>query len=276
MNCSDGERYVGFFDIIGFKSWVAIDGSKSVFEYIKGYLDMMIKQSLPGAIVNSDLSVEYEVKYVDYVFFSDSIVFYSKDNSYESLHSLITACNSFMNVFISGVSYLTRGGIAYGEFYSDMETNSYVGQALIDAYILEENIDWLGVCFDKSIEQTAAFNKFKVEYPHLIFKSLTPLKSSNEYPYSINWADNEKLEDGTIFQLPEKYERLNQGISFNSFKSLDDCLTRRITELNKLSSLNHEKTSTLNIDNEINKLKLRIDRTVEFIRHCETKIKQLV
>ena len=61
MDCYEGKRYVAFFDILGFKSWIKTDGSKKVFEYVKGYLDMMTKSSLPEATVNADMSVNFEI-----------------------------------------------------------------------------------------------------------------------------------------------------------------------------------------------------------------------
>jgi hypothetical protein len=154
MDCYSGNRYVAFFDILGFKSWIEQKGSLEVFNYVKGYLDMMIKSSMPGATVNSDMSVNLEVQNVDYIYFSDTIVYYTKDDTYESFESLVRVASEFVNVFISGVSYMVRGAIAHGEFYVDSETNSYIGQALIDAYQLEESIDWLGLCLDDTVLHT--------------------------------------------------------------------------------------------------------------------------
>lgn len=262
MNCNNGKRFVSFFDILGFKSWIEVDGSKEVFKYVKGYLDMMIKSSLPNAIVNSDMSVEFEVQNVDFVYFSDSIIFYSKDDTEESFKALITASNTFMNVFNCGVSYMLRGAMAYGEFYADDETRSYVGQALIDAYQLEEETNWLGFSFHSSVLETNVFQNFFENNQHLIFKSLIPTTKTNDYPFALNWADNSRCENGDYYQLNSKYFRINEGISFNVYKSLQDCLIRRKKELE------------LKPD-ELRKVEIRISNTLDFIRFCENKIKTL-
>ncbi len=158
---------------------------------------------------------------------------------------------------------MVRGCISYGEFYVDTETNSYIGQALIDAYELEESINWLGLCFDKPAVETENFSKFQHEYPHIIHKSLVPTLKTNLYPYALNWADNSKDKNGAIIPKPyETYKSLNEGISFNAYKSLNNCLERRTKEI---------------IDNpkELEKVTERIENTIKFIEYCENYKKSL-
>lgn len=263
MNCYEGKRYVVFCDILGFKSWIQAEGSKEVFNYVKGYLDMMIKASMPGATVNADMTVNYTEEHISYIYFSDSIVFYSKDDSYDSFKSLMIAANAFMNTFITGVSYMVRGGIAYGEFYVDTETNSYIGQALIDAYALEESINWLGLCFEQSVVDTPNFSKFQQEYPGIIHPSLVPTLRTNLRPYALNWADNGRDKNGVATpRFPKPENRLNSGSSFDAYESLRVCLERRKKEIG---------------DNpiELRKVEERINNTIAFIEHCEDSLKSV-
>ncbi|CUV02159.1 hypothetical protein MGWOODY_Clf848 [hydrothermal vent metagenome] len=45
--------------------------------------------------------------------FSDSIVFYPRDDSYECLRTILAVCGESMNSVIYGSSRMVRGAIAY-------------------------------------------------------------------------------------------------------------------------------------------------------------------
>jgi hypothetical protein len=239
MIVTEGNRYVAFFDILGFKNWVETEGSWNVFVYIRGFMNLMIRASMPKSVVNADMSVDLEPSIISYINFSDSIVFYSRDDSYEAFRSMLKVCAEFMNVIICGPTRAIRGALTHGEFYADPENNAYVGQALIDAYELEEKQDWLGVSLQGSIEGTANFIRAKKESPHLIVQSLVPLKDSSNKPFCLNWIDKDVL-----------------SASFNASKSLDICLNKGLKALKD----DLEKAE---------KLKIRIYNTRKFIEHCQ-------
>lgn len=239
MLVTDGNRYVAFFDILGFSSWVETMGSEEVFVYIRGFLNLMVRASMPNSVVNPDMSVDLESSIISYINFSDSIVYYSKDDSYESFHSMLKVCAELINIVICGPTRMIRGAISHGEFYADPENNAYVGKALIDAYRLEENQEWLGVSLDSIIEDTENFIQAQKEFPHLIVQSLVPLKNSSKKPYCLNWIDDDVVHS-----------------SSNVFKCLDDCFNIGL--------------DTLEGDQEeINKLRRRISNTREFIEFCQ-------
>lgn len=239
MFVSEGNRYVAFFDILGFSSWVETKGSKEVFDYLRGFMNLMIQASMPDSVVNPDMSVDLKQSIISYVNFSDSIVYYSRDDSYEAFCSMLKVCVEFTNVIICGPTRMIRGAVSHGEFYADPENNAYVGKALIDAYKLEEAQDWIGVSLHSSIEGTENFTRAQNEFPHLIVQSLVPLKQSSKKPFCLNWTDN-----GIVHA------------SYNAFRSLDDCL-----KIGLDTAKDNEK--------EISKLQKRISNTREFIEHCQ-------
>jgi hypothetical protein len=236
---TEGNRYVAFFDILGFKNWVEIEGSWNVFVYIRGFMNLIIRASMPKSVVNADMSVDLEPSIISYINFSDSIVFYSLDDSYEAFRSILKVSAEFVNVTICGPTRAIRGALSYGEFYADPENNAYVGQALIDAYELERKQDWLGVCLHSSLEGTANFIRAQKEFPSLIVQSLVPIKDSSNKPFCLNWIDKTTIH-----------------ASFNALKSLDSCLNIGLKALKD----DPEKAE---------KLKIRISNTREFIKHCQ-------
>ena len=189
MLLDDGKRFVAFFDILGFGSWVENVGSMEVFTYVQGFLNLMARSSLPGSVVHPNMSVDVPSSDLGYVMFLDSIVFYSRDDCYECLKTMLAICGEFMNSVICGPSRMVRGAIAYGDFFVDPEVDAYVGQALIEAYRLEGQQDWLALSLDASLTATPQFAKALEEHPGFIVRSLAHLRDSDEKPYCINWAD---------------------------------------------------------------------------------------
>ena len=112
MLLDDGKRFVALFDILGFGSWVENDGSMGVFTYVRGFLNLMVRASLPASVVHPNMSVDVPGSDLGYVMFSDSIVFYSRDDSYECLKTMLAVCGEFMNSVICGPSRMVRGAIA--------------------------------------------------------------------------------------------------------------------------------------------------------------------
>lgn len=243
MLLTEGERFVAFFDILGFNSWIKSVGSKNLFTYTRGLLNLMVHASLPGSIVHQDLSVEIQKSNIGYISFSDSILFYSFDDSYQCLTAMLRVCGEFMNVVICGSLRMLRGAIAHGEFYADPKVNVYVGKALIDAYILEEKQDWLGLSLHESVETVKDFSKAMKEHKGYIVKSLVPLRNnSTKLPYCINWA-NKKYIDA----------------SFNAMDSIKLCYKRELESLKGNSK-------------ELEKLKRRMKNTKDFLKYYNPKI----
>ena len=198
MLVDSGTRYVAFFDILGFSSWLESSGSLEVFTYVRGFLNLMIRASLPGSIVHPDMSVTVENTSIAFINFSDSIVFYTRDDSKECLDTMLQVAGEFMNVVITGPSRMVRGGIAHGDFYADPDSNAYVGQALVDAYRLEGAQDWLGCSIHASVAELRQFEALRREYPNFIVPALTPLRGTDQFLFCLNWADKEYFK-GTSF-----------------------------------------------------------------------------
>lgn len=238
MLVESGKRYVAFFDLLGFSAWLESEGSFNVFTYVRGFLNLMIRASLPGSVVNPDMSVVTNETTIGVINFSDSIVFYSRDDSETCLEAILRVSGEFMNVVITGPSRMIRGGIAYGEFYADPEANAYVGQALVDAYRLEGAQDWLGCSIDDTVEALPKFKRVLSRFPNYIVRALVPLRGTNKMPYCLNWADKKQFSH----------------ISFNAERGINDCEQRARAALGSDTQ-------------ELKKLERRVENTRAFIRH---------
>jgi hypothetical protein len=238
MLVETGKRFVAFFDLLGFSSWLEADGSIEVFTYVRGFLNLMIRASLPGSVVHPDMSVTLENSDVGFINFSDSIVFYSRDDSDTCFDTTLRVCGEFLNGVICGPSRMLRGAISHGEFYADPTANAYVGQALIDAYRLENKQDWLGCSFHPTVVALPQFDRARQKYSNYIVPALVPLRGSTVIPYCLNWADKRQLH----------------YLSFNAEWGLAECEERARNSLRGNPA-------------ELAKLEIRMKHTREFIRH---------
>lgn len=243
MLVEKGQRFVAFFDLLGFSAWLEAEGSLEVFTYVRGFLNLMIRSSLPGSIVNADMSVIVrDESNMGFINFSDSIVFYTKDDSEECLDTMIKVCGEFMNGVITGPSRMIRGAIAHGDFFADPESNAYVGQALVDAYKLEGRQDWLSFSFHDSVVKLKEFRVLAKKYPSFIVPALVPLRGDSDLPFCLNWGDTSQFRE----------------MSFNTERSLLDCYNRA-------------RRSLKNNPKETEKLERRIRLTRDFILHYNPK-----
>ena len=105
-------RYVAYIDIMGFKDMVA---RKEPFE-IYNILEDAI------TVTNNALKAQLTVKsnLTQFTTFSDSILIFSKDDSFDSLYSIIFNVSTITsNLLVKGIPH--KGAIAYGNMAIDFK-----------------------------------------------------------------------------------------------------------------------------------------------------------
>ena len=168
-------RYVAFLDIMGFKDMVARMAHAEVYEMMKK-IDKSRKhvESVDWLKTKSFLAKSTT--------YSDSIIVYSKDESYEAFDFLVSTVAGQTNyLFLEGVPH--KGALAFGMITLDSENSIYFGQPLIDAYLLQEEINFYGILMHASVEQELATKSKKM--PAFTKQYLCPLKSGNANHYTI-------------------------------------------------------------------------------------------
>ncbi|MDE5906520.1 MAG: hypothetical protein K2G66_02670, partial [Alistipes sp.] len=85
--------------------------------------------------------------------FSDSIVLFSNNTTQKSLQTIAEVTRGIMQCAIKQQIPI-KGAIAQGKITCDTSKQLFFGQALIDAYLLEENIYYYGILAHHSIEST--------------------------------------------------------------------------------------------------------------------------
>lgn len=153
-------RYVVYLDIMGFKDLVSRTKHEAIYEMMKKINERkQFNSKVNWGKTNSEL-----VKTTTY---SDSIMIYSKDDSYESLYSTICTTSGLTNDLLTeGIPH--KGALAFGIMTLDTQNSIFFGQPLIDAFLLEGEINFYGILVHGSAEiKIDVFNTGKKTFPFL-------------------------------------------------------------------------------------------------------------
>lgn len=204
---SVGKRAVAFLDILGFKQMLdsmPLEELSKKYETVIQTTEILNKDltrkegEFPSLFPNHPQGARWCIKNV----FSDSIILVSEDDNRESVLKLLVYTWRLTQMFM-GMGMPVRGGISFGEFYINENSNVFLGEALTNAYLLESKQQWAGVSIDNSLfdgfpELKECFNN-PTDIMSLVFpKYLVPLKGGEKETYHVvNWRLNLVSEKGT-------------------------------------------------------------------------------
>lgn len=136
-------RFVAFLDIMGFKDRVARNDHQEILNELEVF----------QSNISQYVSYHREAN-VQLALFSDSILIYSQNDTIESMHALADITSHIMMyAILQDKPIPLRGAIAAGQMTCNQTKQLYFGQALIDAYLLEENVKYYGVLVHHSAEK---------------------------------------------------------------------------------------------------------------------------
>lgn len=129
--CEYKTGLVAFLDILGFKEYMSNADPSDVYSFYM-LMSLQYEYMMDNKINNIDMAV-----------FSDSIIITTEDvNNTNFLH----ACYSIINQIYLNYGLLIRGGISHGLYYC--ENNISFGQAIVDAYLCEEDAKDIKIAID--------------------------------------------------------------------------------------------------------------------------------
>jgi hypothetical protein len=131
-----GKRWVSYFDRLGFGE----------FTEKNHHVDVFFEMDKILAIAReSNLFTEYG----ELVWFSDTILFYSADDSLNSYSAICNASRRFFDDCLqAGVP--VRGAMSFGDLYADKVNSLFFGKALVDACKYGDKFNWLGFVLHKT------------------------------------------------------------------------------------------------------------------------------
>jgi hypothetical protein len=218
------KQFIAYFDYLGFKQFI----EKNDIEYQKHYLgnifrdiesalaNGLYKDGKPGAYM-ADLSISK----LNCINFSDTVIFWTLDDSNESLEELLSVAFTF-NWQAIDYFFPVRGVLVYDEIYhvthsqkngmgGSYNINSVIGHGLISAHVKANCQNWAGTVIDQSVIDE--IRKRKIE-PEKLFQ----LRAKK---YSVPYKDGLTLEDEYVLCLvtgtlnDEAFKNCANGISEN-------------------------------------------------------------
>jgi hypothetical protein len=204
------DRFVAFLDIMGFKDRVARTHHNKLLAQLTDFNRDII--SYIGKYPDTDIQLAQ---------FSDSIVLFSNDTTLKSLKTIAEVTRGIMQVAIKQQIPI-KGAIARGQITYDISKQLFFGQALIDAYLLEENIHYYGIL----VHHTAEADILNLGTTSIFKDVKAPLRSGNISHYELSWyVDN--LSDKKLLDLNEvsvALKNIRQAVSDAPRKYIDNTL----------------------------------------------------
>jgi len=137
-----GRKWVSYFDLLGFKSFVCEHPPQSVFNTYSICLEEFRQQEKREKTWTSRL---------EFIHFSDSFLICTSDDTAGSWVALESASRWFFNlVLYRGDGFPLRGAMACDEFYADRKNGVFFGKALVEAHDCGEKYDWIGFVLSPS------------------------------------------------------------------------------------------------------------------------------
>lgn len=140
-------KYVAFLDVLGFKDKLGKMKQYEAAEFIGNFSTTAFRQ----------WEIEKISKIKGYIV-SDSFVIYSDDVSCEALEELVRVVTNVCKKEFADNSILLRGAIAKGNFekleakeISTLQKGLIVGQAYVDAYLLEGKVKSTGIVLSTDV-----------------------------------------------------------------------------------------------------------------------------
>lgn len=168
----DCERLILFADIMGFKERVLTTEHSKLREDLSVFMDKLKRKMKP--LVSGD--------YIRYSLFSDSIVVVANGTNERMLNLITKASICLMHGAMSN-GFPIKGAIAKGLFTFDTEKQLFFGKALVDAYLLQEELYYYGIVAHHSVESIIKNCSYNMQYT----KSLIPLKKGRTSHYHLSW-----------------------------------------------------------------------------------------
>jgi hypothetical protein len=213
------DRWVSYFDLLGFSDLVQTKGELHVFNTIT-----MVIEEFKRELNSSDHIIER-------VWFSDSFIFYSPGDSANDF----CAAQQFTHYFFLSLiqkEIPVRGALACGKVYADKDNNIIFGKGLLEAYKYAENQDWIGLILTPAAVQRMKEIGLPAEKrPYYVFWSIPSKKSKKGFQFPSELPAC-RIEIG-IPGIPEALDSMRQKLDSKNKKEVIQKYDRTIEFSNK-------------------------------------------
>ena len=209
------KRYVAFLDILGFKDFVQRHSAGMVYSRLRALNGLLPTEE------EQDIDSEME-KRIKYTIFSDSIFILSKDDTLASFRHFLIYVRRIMRMALRKRIPL-KGAISFGRIVVDEKTNLFCGQPIIDAYLLEEDLQYMGVVFHHTFEEE--YWRFSNNQSKKLLECIKDRPTPFKYGIRNHWNLDYRISGCGIYDLKKYIEKQRCYSSGDARKYVDNTLT---------------------------------------------------
>ena len=243
--------FVGYLDILGFKKVVLKSDNPDT-------LLIDLKRLFSHIEISCGLGKFNDVESppVQFTRMSDSVLFYTQDNSIEKFKYISNIIAGFIRNTIESGPFLYRGALSHGDFYFDPILNLYLGPAMIDAIEWEKKQNWFGVMLTPDCSDFVKKNHYD---------SLeTQIRVDRGMDYELLKFSGPLLVE---YDIP-----LKEGL--RSKKSL--CLNWTVAAKTNFIALElGDVLASVESESERKLLEEKVDNTLQFLKYCKQYEKRI-
>lgn len=175
------DRFIAFFDIMGFKDFVFRNDHQTVRVRMEKLRDIII-----GVNDQPAKDKDGETSIIKTGIFSDSIIIVTDKANKIAAAQIVIMCEWFLAQSFR-YEIPVKGALAYGTLTADFDKSLFFGKPLIDAYLLQEELNMYGCIVHNSME--AKLKSFDSCYTDkLLIRSGIPMKAGKIEHFAINWT----------------------------------------------------------------------------------------
>ena len=178
-------RYVAHIDILGFTALISKDPELAwnVLTSLASVRDYIAKLELEFTDTGERASLP---DHIHSVMFSDTIVLFTKSDSVLDLKLIVLATTElFHKAMFRCVP--VRAGIAHGTFFVNLPKSMYAGPALVEAYTIGEQAQWLGIVTSEHVHNQARLANFRSGSSDVVIPASIPIEAASRSGFAVNW-----------------------------------------------------------------------------------------
>jgi hypothetical protein len=192
------ERFVAYFDIMGFKDLI-YRSDHSAVSAILSKVSNTVADIKEWEVESLKKDARGRKKWFDKgivlpVLFSDSVLFVSRTNTIFDARKAAYSASFFLYQMFSACIPV-KGTLAYGTFTADFGASKFFGRPLVDAYLLAEEVHFYGAVLHHSFEKY--LHDQNEGLPEIILKRKpVPMKGGSVTHSFIDWRSHLGKEVG--------------------------------------------------------------------------------
>lgn len=212
------QRFVAHIDVLGMSSLVAKDATLA-WQLLSALVDARNEVHRTEVTFLDTAERINTPSQVHAVTFSDTIVLFSRGNALADLRLIIITATELLSKALH-LRVPVRVGIAVGTFFFNLEESMYAGPALIEAYHLGEEAQWIGIVTSEEVCRRAKEADFKSGDADVVLQAEIPVRGGVRQGYAVNWPAI--MRNGIAAPLPVTAEQVYQGFAqyFGPYTSL--------------------------------------------------------